>query len=236
MNKKTNWLWGIVFIAVGVMIVLVPMLGLSINLMHMIWTVLLLLCVVSNIKYRNWFLIVMPLCLAVWINRSYLQIEDVLSFFPLMGAGVFVSIGLSIIFKDHSYRYNHIRYHRSGKHADYTKQSSHDESVINIDTALSGSAQYIHSQNLRLITAEVSLGSLQLYLQQAKLDPEGATIKLDVSLATLTLYIPKEWNTQVDVSSSLGGVDEGFHERDYNLPKLLITGEVSLGNLEIIYI
>ncbi|OCN03812.1 hypothetical protein A4S06_04390 [Erysipelotrichaceae bacterium MTC7] len=236
MNKKTNWLWGLLFIGLGLFIVLAPMFDLSINLTHMIFTVLLLVVAVSNVKYRNWFLIVMPLCLAFWINRSYLEFDNVVGFWPLMGAGAFVSIGLSILFKNSSYRYNHIQYRNSSKHMDASKESSHDENIIRISSSLSGSVQYIHSQSLKQITADVSLGTLQLYLQQAKLDPAGATIKLDVSLGEMKLYIPREWNTQVDVTSSLGGVDETFHERDYSLPKLTIIGQVSLGHLEIIYI
>ncbi|HCA28557.1 MAG TPA: hypothetical protein DEP23_02725 [Ruminococcaceae bacterium] len=79
---------------------------------------------------------------------------------------------------------------------------------------------------------------MEVYFDQAQLSPEGAEVFVDVSFGAIELYIPRHWNVENNVHASLVGVEEArrFNNASENSPKLTLTGNVSLGGLEINYI
>ena len=65
----------------------------------------------------------------------------------------------------------------------------------------------------------------------------GATVEVNVSFGTITLFIPRSWNVQINAETSFGNIDEkGARTPVMDAPVLYVTGEVSFGSLEIIYI
>jgi hypothetical protein len=79
---------------------------------------------------------------------------------------------------------------------------------------------------------------LEVYFDQATLDPNGAEIYLDCSFGAIKLYIPKHWQVIDSIHASLGGVENNTRlaKPAENAPKLTLTGNVSLGGIEIQYI
>lgn len=83
-----------------------------------------------------------------------------------------------------------------------------------------------------------NLGELEVYFDQVQLSPDGAEVFLDCNLASIKLYIPRQWNVVDKVGAVLGDVKNGPRRGtpDTSLPPLTLTGNVKLGSVEILYI
>jgi len=180
----------------------------------------------------------MPIVFVIWINRSILGIQEYIKFWPLMWAGGFTTVGLYIIFNK-SDKYKH-HYSRTFEFSTRNDSYEANEDIVDISTMLSGDSRYLYSTNLIRVNASCTLGSLQIYFDQAIPCEEGAVIDVDCELGGIELYIPKEWEVVNNISAILGGVEEvrkyrNDVQRDGTY-KVTIQGNVTLGGVEIIYI
>ena len=57
---------------------------------------------------------------------------------------------------------------------------------------------------------------------------------MDVSLGSLSLYVPSDWRVHVNVDNSLSAVQHEENPSNLTSKDFYIKGDVSLGNLEII--
>ena len=73
-------------------------------------------------------------------------------------------------------------------------------STIKVSSFLNTTSRYIQSQNLRRIDVKANLSDVNLYLDNAMLQDGHATIKVDVSLGDVNIYVPRSWdvNNSVD--------------------------------------
>ncbi|MDF9825763.1 putative membrane protein [Breznakia sp. PF5-3] len=239
--KSKNIFWGLFFLCAGAMIILGQFDYFEINVFRLIFTAFLIIIAVSSIFRRNWFLVVMPLVWAFWINKDILNIEQHIQFFPLMIAGAFASVGLSIIFKsDYSYRgnYSYHEHHNYKNRGERQESMSQDDDVVNCRSSCSSSSQYLHSNNLQKAKLSCSLGSLQVYFDHAIPCESGLDIEVHCELGSIELYIPRDWNVINNVSTTLGAAEEKYRYNniDKNGPLVEIRGSVTLGSIEIIYI
>ena len=101
-----------------------------------------------------------------------------------------------------------------------------------------GSTKYLHATALKTGQFYASFGGLEVYFDQAQLDPAGAEIYVDCSFGSIELYVPRSWKVKSSVRASFGAVD--IHERHSSAaadaPVLLLTGNVSFGAVEIKYV
>lgn len=108
-NKgKNRWkttsriFWGLFFLAAGVAIFLNQW-GLfsfmELSLGDIIWTILLLVVIIKSLAHRFWFGTFLALFFLIMIYSELLGIPNSLSWWPILGAAIFLSIGFSILFK-----------------------------------------------------------------------------------------------------------------------------------------
>ena len=64
----------------------------------------------------------------------------------------------------------------------------------------------------------------------------SAQFVVDVSLGSLSLYVPSDWRVHVHVDNSLSAIQHQENPGALTSKDFYITGDVSLGNLEIIYV
>ena len=64
----------------------------------------------------------------------------------------------------------------------------------------------------------------------------SAQFAVDVSLGSLSLYVPSDWRVHVNVENSLSAIQHQENPSNLTSKDFYIVGEVSLGNLEIIYV
>ena len=238
MRKGTNLLWGLFFLLAGAAIVVGQFVDLQVNLFHIIISVFLLICALGNITNRNWVLVIMPIAYVVWMNRTVLGISEYISFWPLMWAGGFATVGLYIIFrKDYNYKR---RYTRTFDHHGRNESGDATDDVVELSTTMSGSSQYLYSTNLQRVKISCTLGSLQVYFDQAIPSENGTVVDINCELGSVELYLPREWNIINNMSATLGGVDETRKHSNLSAEErkhtVTIQGNVTLGSVDIIYI
>ncbi|GGE36107.1 hypothetical protein [Streptococcus himalayensis] len=133
-------------------------------------------------------------------------------------------IGLNILFKPQKWQ-KRLR-----------KRSFQEASSGNhVEVSFGSTTKYISDDAFREGSADVSFGDATVYLDNANIIENRAQFVVDVSFGNLTLYIPRIWCVDLRVDNSFGAVDyrpvDGVFEKT-----LLVTGDVSFGHLEIIYI
>ena len=70
----------------------------------------------------------------------------------------------------------------------------------------------------------------------AVLKGPSAQFDVDVSLGSLSLYVPSDWRVHINVDNSLSAIQHQENTSNLTSKDLYIKGEVSLGNLESIYV
>ena len=110
-------------------------------------------------------------------------------FWPLM----IIAGGLWIIFKP-------------GMRWSGTKVPDMKGNDLGASVIISGIKRRVESQQFRGGKASVVLGSLELDLRNAGLENNKATIELSTVLGEIKVFVPREWNVEVESSLVLGEV------------------------------
>ena len=234
--KKRNWFWGIFFILAGVFVIATQTGSFAhIDFFSVAATVLLAAVFIASIPDRNFFGMILPLSLLYIIYQVPLH-------FPLVGpwlvilAGILLSTGLSIIFGSH----HHHHWDCKGHGAEYARHISEtsDDNNPSASVSFGSTATYLHGDCVTGGQFSCSFGSLEIFFDQARLSPEGATAVLDCSFGAIKIYVPKGWKVIDSIHASLGGVnnDERFSQPATDAPRLTLTGGVQFGAVEIHYV
>lgn len=236
--KGKKVLWGGFFIAAAVLIVINQMgYFTGIGLWSLLLTILVVPIIGHGIRHRNFFNIFFGVAFLLIIYERPLGIGELVPWTVLVAA-LLLSIGFTILFKPKYKGWEHrIDMHRGKGCGEYSDQEIIDsEDEVNCSVSLGDSSKYVHSTALQRGRIDCSLGHLSVYFDHAALHPNGAEIRVDCSLGGMELYIPRDWNVQINVDAALSGVTETPRREPGTGPILLITGSVSLGSLEIKYI
>ncbi|MBS4923535.1 MAG: hypothetical protein KHZ59_04915 [Streptococcus salivarius] len=108
--------------------------------------------------------------------------------------------------------------------------------VIDIDVTFSTVTKYLNDQQFTHGSADVSLGQASVYFDNCRIEGPSAQFDVDVSLGSLSLYVPSDWRVHVNVDNSLSAVQHEENPSNLTNKDFYIKGDVSLGNLEIIYV
>jgi len=103
-----------------------------------------------------------------------------------------------------------------------------------ISVHFGGTSKYLHSDCLETVELDCSFGGLEVYFDHVELSPNGADVYLNCKFGAIELYVPRHWRVVDNVNASLGGVDvKGSHDLPDDAPELRVTGNVSLGGVEV---
>lgn len=225
--KFRNLFWGLFFI-LSACLVIISQLGVTqVNLVHLVLTIFLVAIFCQSLYHFNFFGILFPIAFIGIIYAEPLGITN-LTPWPILGAALFASIGLSFLIRPRHYHTHH------GEHFDEIVDTP-DDSTVDFHVSCGSSIKYINNDNFQGGTIRCSCGAMKVYFDHATLSKKGAKIYLDISLSGVELYIPKEWNVINKINTTLGGVEEKNMHHGTG-PELILTGNVSLSGVEIIYI
>ncbi|WP_411677228.1 LiaF transmembrane domain-containing protein [Caproicibacter sp.] len=235
--KHRNWFWGIFFLAAAIFVI-ASQIGafIQIGFWSVAATVLLAAVLISSLTDLNWFGMFISIALLYLIYQQPFHLV-VFSFWQLMVAALFASIGFSMIF--------HSRRHYWGWCHHGWDGDSHPRSEENIDgneilvkTSFSESCKYLHSDSLKSANLSSSFGKLSVYFDQVQLSPEGAEIRIDESFGEMVLYLHRNWRIVDHVHAAFGAVnsDRNDVQAEPGAPAVTLTGSVSFGNLSIRYV
>lgn len=103
------------------------------------------------------------------------------------------------------------------------------------DVSFASSTRYIKTDNFKRDWAEVSFGTYNIYFDNAFMLEEEARFDVDISFASMVLYIPASWQVELRVENSFGSISQSQHFGETD-KKLIVAGDLSFGSLRIIYI
>lgn len=230
--KNRNIFWGIIFICAAAFILLNNF-GYfhGLNGTGILITILLVYCIIKNIRYLNFFGILIPIALLCIVYEEPLHLTSITPF-PVLFAAVCGSIGLSFIFPRHpAYDGHHHGYHINKKTVDHVSDSD-----INCTVCFSGTTKYIDTPDFRQGCFKCSFGSLKVFFDHANITADSADIYIDTSFGETELYLPREWNVKVQASASFGDITEIHKISQNGFPVVTIRGNVSFGDCKIYYI
>ena len=120
--------------------------------------------------------------------------------------------------------------------ASYSAGSMSKSDGNDIDVTFSTVTKYLNDQHFTHGSADVSMGEASVYFDNCRIEGPSAQFVVDVSLGSLSLYVPSDWRVHVNVDNSLSAIQHQENPSALTSKDFYITGDVSLGNLEIIYV
>ena len=110
-----------------------------------------------------------------------------------------------------------------------------DENNPSISVQFGAVSRYLHAESLETVELNCRFGSLEVYFNHVQLSPKGAEAFVNCQFGATEIYVPSHWHVIDNMSASLAGVDikRRRDTPDENAPQLKITGNVSLGAVEV---
>lgn len=233
--KSKNIFWGLFFLLSAGFIIASQIVSFaSIGIWSILATVFLAAIVISSLVKLEFFGVFVPFAFLYMIYDEPLKLK-MISPWLLFASAVLFSIGFSLIFRK---RHKKITFsHCSTDSYSHTGESLDDNNPY-AKVSLGSSSKYLHSNCLQGGQFAANLGELEVYFDQVQLSPDGAEVFLDCSLASIKLYIPRDWNVVNKINTTLGEVNNSNRHTkpSENAPRLTLTGNCKLGSIEIIYI
>lgn len=146
----------------------------------------------------------------------------------LIFSSILTVIGLNILFNSSSKAKNRFGLGATGSDA--------NNGGNDIDVTFSTVTKYLNDQQFTHGSADVSLGQASVYFDNCHIEGSSAQFDVDVSLGSLSLYVPSDWRVHINVDNSLSAIQHQENPSNLTSKDFYIKGDVSLGNLEIIYV
>lgn len=169
----------------------------------------------------------------------------------ILAIALLLTIGLSLIFRPFQKRRwkrwasqhvsEHIEVH-DGTHQDHvrahysTSTGTDDESHVNFAVSLGSAVRYVQSPDFQSADISASLGEIKVYFDDATILGDSATITVSGTASQISLYIPRTWNTILDVQPMMGEVTEVGHSDHGDTPRVYINGGIKMGEVTVNYI
>lgn len=96
---------------------------------------------------------------------------------------------------------------------------------------MSEASRYIHSQNLKTVTIDSSMGDVSVYLDDAKAAGDEVIMNINTSMCDVDVYVPSDWQVENNMQNSLGDVDID-HGKGTGT-KLILQGKNTMGDLTV---
>ena len=199
----------------------------EISIWMLAWVVLLAILSLSSLLKRHFGLGFAYGIVALFsLNGQFhfLPVSDSVLIF----SSILAVVGLNILFKPSGKTKNRFGLGSTGSDA---QNGGND-----IDVTFSSVTKYLNDQQFTHGSADVSLGQASVYLDNCRIEGPSAQFDVDVSLGSLSLYVPSDWRVHVNVDNSLSAVQHEENPSNLTSKDFYIKGDVSLGNLEIIYV
>ncbi len=186
---------------------------------------------IQSLFTLRFFGVFFPLAFLYMIYENPLALPNIKAGYLILIAFL-LSVGFSALFgkKRRSFiTKKHYRHHRN------TNVENLDGEWVYARASFGGSTKYIHSKALSSGTLEASFGALEVFFDNARLSPQGATIDVQCRFGAVEIRVPRNWRVKDNIGVSLGNVENNAkgQDADSDLPVLNITGNVSFGSVEI---
>ena len=230
--KKERIFWGI-FLVVGAVFLIISGMHLlpGIPFFRLLLTILLAGCLIKSLLVVSFTGILFSIAFLCILHAEALGITAITPW-PVLGAALLGSIGLSLIFPHrHKYWKNHVA-------EEFESVDQVDGNVIQLSTSFGSSIKYVNSEDLEHVKLECSFGAMKVYFDNAIIQSGKAQLDMHVSFGGVELYVPRGWRVSNQLRASFGGVDEKIKNTyvTEDSPTLVLAGSVSFSGVTILYV
>lgn len=233
--KSRKIFWGLLFILIAILVLVNKLQFFAgIHLSTLILTVIFVYWLAWSIRYIRIWGILFSIAFLCILYSTQLHISAITPW-PVLGAALFGSIGLSFIFPQHAgHRRYAYRNKTEGKQDPFAEHT--DDEDISCTVSFTGTTKYIDSEKFRKAYLKCSFGSLKVFFDNTKVDGDYADIYIDTSFGETDIYLPKEWAVENQMTASFGDVKEFNKMTQTGPPNVTVRGNVSFGDCKIYYV
>jgi predicted membrane protein len=247
---KRNYFWGIIFICLAIAS-LAYAFGFYIDsrVVKLIISAGLILMIIVSLPRRNFFLTFILLALVINLNSEFLGLFD-LSMGGLYVAAVLFAIGCNVLFGNNRQYIRNTRYQNteeSVEQNDQEQDQQHEEShtyeyaetnTYSYTNRFGEATKFIQGNDLKIVNLTSDFGQLSVYFDKSDFAKGGATIYCGASFGAMTLYIPRKYEVNDQLTATLGNIKTNIDNtiKDEETITLTLKGNVTLGEIQIIRI
>ena len=245
---KAKWsriFWGVGLIAAAVFLVIdqLHLLPFTIGFWAIFWTVVFVASLITSVINKNLYGAIFSIAFLVIVYAKPLHISA-LSPWTILLVAILVSAGISLIFRN-SFKPTIIINGKkvNANWSDLINKNFKADNVITdnsfgvdsdnvvISGKMTETSRYIHSQNLKTVTIDSSMGDVSVYLDDAKAAGDEVIMNINTSMCDVDVYIPSDWQVENNMQNSLSDVDID-HSRGTGT-KLILQGRNTMGDLTV---
>jgi len=231
--------WGVFFLvaALAVLAQIFGWLTFSINIWWVVLAVFLFAMMVAAAINLNWFALFIPAAIILTIvNYQTDLLPRMLTgqeIGGMFGVAVLLSFAFAILFHRSCHKPKCAKFD-----SDFSRNvGSDDGREVVIAARLGEAVRYVESKDLEKVFIDCVMGGVKVYFNGAELAGKEMTINIHGAMGGVEMYLPKNWRVVNGLNAFAGGVSEKNRtELTADSPTVRLTGNVSLGGVEIIYI
>ena len=210
---KAKWsriFWGVGLIAAAVFLVIdqLHLLPFTIGFWAIFWTVVFVASLITSVINKNLYGAIFSIAFLVIVYAKPLHISA-LSPWTILLVAILVSAGISLIFRN-SFKPTIIINGKkvNANWSDLINKNFKADNVITdnsfgvdsdnvvISGKMTEASRYIHSQNLKTVTIDSSMGDVSVYLDDAKAAGDEVIMNINTSMCDVDVYIPSDWQVE----------------------------------------
>ncbi|MGO5303977.1 LiaF transmembrane domain-containing protein [Lactobacillus amylovorus] len=245
---KAKWsriFWGVGLIAAAVFLVIdqLHLLPFTIGFWAIFWTVVFVASLITSVINKNLYGAIFSIAFLVIVYAKPLHISA-LSPWTILLVAILVSAGISLIFRN-SFKPTIIINGKkvNANWSDLINKNFKADNVITdnsfgvdsdnvvISGKMTEASRYIHSQNLKTVTIDSSMGDVSVYLDDAKAAGDEVIMNINTSMCDVDVYIPSDWQVENNMQNNLSDVDID-HSKGTGT-KLILQGRNTMGDLTV---
>jgi len=232
-SKSSNLLWGFFLLFAAVFVVANQFNGfINFGIGSIITIIFSLAFLIHCIANLNFALLPFPLALLYIVFQAPMDLPE-LQIWVLILASVLASIGLAILFP-RKYRFIHKFGHDDSPTQIHTENLGSDNNPV-VSVNFGAISRRLQAESLETVKLYCNFGAMEIFFDRA--EPGSNSVQADItcSFGAIKLYIPKHWQVIDRLKCTLGGIDmdSGFTGTGENAPKLILSGNVSMGGVEV---
>lgn len=243
MNKGKKLIWGFIFIAAAVLMLFNKFdIFDNFHPWKIVVALLLVLWVLDGIKQKEWGSILFPIAFLCIVFDDLPGMGKITPM-PVIWAAILGSIGMKLITdnknKDFNNSTDYIEYKETGmdgkNDGEVVRAGGPTDNTFMFMNNFSSSVKYISSDDFLKAKVINKFGDTKIYFDDAIIRCEEAVVELNVRFGSVELYVPKEWYVTNAADAVFGGITEKNRSVTTGSPKLKLVGDVSFGNVTVIY-
>jgi len=222
-------LWGLILIAIGLVLLLDHMGIISVDHLWRFWPLLLIVAGASNVmapERRLWGIVLIIAGTLLQLNQLGISHFGWADFWPI----ILISIGVLVLWGSFEAR---------RRPAVAAPRGGDPRTTLNESVVFGGIERRITSQDFQGGNVNAVFGGVEIDLSEASMQADEATLEINAIFGGVELRVPATWQVAFRGSPIFGGIADKTRtarEDDPDRPKgktLILTGAIIFGGVEI---